>query len=70
MAIELACGLIGVAASFAAAGFWLWASLARVRNSIDHIHEDLLRQSRLNAYGAFAACVAAMSAGIMFLWSV
>jgi hypothetical protein len=40
---------VGLVASLAAAGFWLWASLIDVPNNIDTIVGDLQRVGRLNA---------------------
>jgi hypothetical protein len=45
--------------AFAAASFWLWASLTEVPDSIDHFITALRKQSRLNAAAAICAGLAA-----------
>ena len=57
---------VGVVASVLAAGLWLWASLVPVPDNIDTFIDALQRASRLNAYGAAAAAVAALCAAFLF----
>ena len=57
---------VGLVASLAAAGFWLWASLIKVPDNIDTIVGELQRVGRLNAWAAFAAIVAALAAAYAF----
>jgi hypothetical protein len=52
-------GTIGAVSSFAAAVFWLWASLIEAPDNIDTFIGELQKIGRMNAYGAFAACIAA-----------
>ena len=60
-------GTVGSIAAIAAAFFWLWASRIRVPNDIDNFIGVLQRVSKLNAYGALAASVAALC-GLLVLW--
>ena len=53
---------IGVLAAY----WWLRASLVKVPDNIDTIVAALQRASRLNAYGAGAAVVAALCAAFLF----
>jgi hypothetical protein len=53
---------IGLIASLAAAGFWLWGSLIEVPDNIDTIVGELQRIGRVNAWAAAAALVAALCA--------
>jgi hypothetical protein len=55
---------IGALAALAAAGLWFWASLIEVPNNQDTFIEQLQRISRLNAYAAAAAGVAAICAAL------
>jgi hypothetical protein len=57
---------VGLVASLAAAGFWLWGSLIEVPNNIDTIVGELQRIGRLNAWAALAALVAALCAAYAF----
>ena len=57
---------IGVVASLLAAFFWLWASLVTIPDNQDTFIAALQSASRLNAYGALSACVAAASAAFLF----
>jgi hypothetical protein len=57
---------VGLVASLAAAGFWLWGSLIEVPNNIDTIVGELQRIGRLNAWAALAALVAALCAAYVF----
>jgi hypothetical protein len=57
---------IGLVASLAAAGFWLWASLIDVPNNIDTIVGELQRIGRVNAWAASAALIAAVCAAYAF----
>ena len=45
--------------AFAAAAFWLLASLMRIPDSQDHFIAALQKQSRINALAALCAAVAA-----------
>ena len=58
---------IGIAASLIAAVLWLWASLLKVPDNIDTFIPALQRISRLNAWAAFAASIAAACAAITWL---
>jgi len=58
---------IGATAAAFAAGFWLWASLIPVPDNIDTFIGELQRISRINAYGAMSACVAAISGVVLFV---
>ncbi len=57
---------LGVVASVMAASLWLGASLVPVPDNIDTFIGALQRASRLNAYGAAAAAVAALCATLLF----
>jgi hypothetical protein len=57
---------VGLVASLAAAGFWLWGSLIEVPNNIDTIVSELQRIGRLNGWAALAALVAALCAAYVF----
>jgi hypothetical protein len=57
---------VGLAASLAAAGFWLWGSIIEVPDNIDTIVGELQRIGRLNAWAALAALVAALCAAYAF----
>jgi hypothetical protein len=59
---------LGILATAAAAILWLWASLVDVPDNIDTFVGQLQRASRLNAWAALAACVAASCAFV--LWFV
>ena len=56
----------GAVAGILAAGWWLWASLVPVPDNIDTFIGALQWASRLNAYGAGAAAVAAICAAVLF----
>ncbi len=60
-------GTMGSIAAIAAAIFWLWGSRIHVPNDIDNFIGVLQRVSRLNAYGAIAASLAAIC-GLLVLW--
>ncbi len=66
MTINAVVSGLGAAASLLAAGLWLWASLESVPDNMDTFIGALQRASRLNAYGATAASVAALCATILF----
>ncbi len=66
MTINVVVAGVGVVASLLAAVFWLWASLLSVPDNIDTFIGVLQRASRLNAYGAGAAAVAALCATFLF----
>ncbi len=66
MAINTVVAGVGAVAIFLAAGLWLWASLVPVPDNIDTFIEALQRASRLNAYSAGAAAVAALCATFLF----
>ncbi len=53
---------VGLLASLAAAGFWLWGSLIKVPDNIDTIVGEIQRIGRVNAWAALAALVAALCA--------
>jgi hypothetical protein len=57
---------VGLAASLAAAGFWLWGSIIEVPDNIDTIVGELQRIGRLNAWAALAALIAALCAAYAF----
>jgi hypothetical protein len=57
---------VGLVASLAAAGFWLWGSILEVPDNIDTIVGELQRIGRLNAWAAMAALVAAICAAYAF----
>ena len=46
--------------AFAAAAFWLGASLVKIPDSMDHFITALQRQGKLNAIAAAAAAAAAL----------
>jgi hypothetical protein len=58
--------IIGMAASLAAAGLWLWGSLIDVPNNIDTIVGELQRIGKVNAWAATAALIAALCAAYAF----
>lgn len=62
-------GLGAISAAFAAA-FWLWASLVVVPDNVDTFVSEMQRIGRLNAYGASAACVAALSGTGLFILQI
>ena len=66
MAIDTVVSGLGVVASVLAASLWLWASLVPVPDNIDTFIGALQRASRLNAFGAGAAAVAAICAALLF----
>ena len=66
MSINTAVSSLGVVASVVAASSWLWASRVTVPDNIDTFIAALQRVSRLNAYGAVAASVAAVCAAVLF----
>jgi hypothetical protein len=57
---------VGLVASLAAAGFWLWGSVIEVPDNIDTIVGELQRIGRLNAWAALAALIAALCAAYAF----
>jgi hypothetical protein len=57
---------LGVIATLAAAGFWLWGSLIEVPDNLDTIVQELQRIGRINAWAATAALVAALCASYAF----
>jgi hypothetical protein len=57
---------VGLLASLAAAGFWLWGSLIEIPDNIDTIVSELQRVGRLNAWAALAALIAALCAAHAF----
>lgn len=66
MTINAVVAGLGAVAGVLAAALWLWASLVPVPDNIDTFIGALQRASRLNAYGAGAAAVAAVCAAILF----
>ena len=66
MTINTAVAGVGTAAGILAAVLWLWASLVPVPDNIDTFIVALQRASRLNAYGAGAAAMAALCATFLF----
>jgi hypothetical protein len=70
---RLACETIGTfqwidaGLAFFAALFWLWASLVKVPDSIDHFIPALNKQSRVNAIGAVFAAAAAALQGFLVI---
>jgi hypothetical protein len=58
--------LVGLFASLAAAGLWLWGSRIDVPDNIDTIVGGLQRIGRVNAWAATAALVAALCAAYAF----
>ena len=63
-------GVIGVATSLSAGALWLRASLIVVPDNIDTFISVLQRIGRLNAYGAWFACAAALCAAYAFSRSI
>ena len=63
-------GGIGVIATALAAALWFWASLLEVPDNIDTFIGALQMISRVNAWGAFAASIAATCAVITWLASL
>jgi hypothetical protein len=63
-------GGIGVVATALAAALWFWASLLEVPDNIDTFIGALQTISRVNAWGAFAASMAAACAAITWLSSM
>jgi len=57
-------GSMGVIAAAFAAFFWFWASVIEVPDNIDTFIAALHQVSRVNAWGATAAGVAAVCAAI------
>lgn len=57
---------IGALAALVAAGFWLWASLAPVSDSIDALVADMQFIAVLNAIAAGATFVAAVCGAVLF----
>jgi hypothetical protein len=68
--LDITIGGIGALTSFAAGVFWLWASVIVVPANIDTFIGVLQRIGRINAYGAWCACAAALCAAYVFLRSV
>jgi hypothetical protein len=66
MNLDFIVGFAGVMATFVAGAFWLWASLIKVPDNIDTFISVLQRVGRINAYGAWSACVAALCAAYTF----
>jgi hypothetical protein len=58
--------ILGLGASLAAAGLWLWGSLIEVPDNIDTIVSELQRVGRVNAGAAAAAFVGALCAAFTF----
>ena len=67
MTINAVVAGVGAVAGILAAALWLWASLVPVPDNIDTFISALQRASRLNAYGAAAAAVAALCATFLFV---
>jgi hypothetical protein len=67
MRAELIVATIGVVASLLAAYWWLRASLVEVPDNVDTFIGELQKASRLSAYGAKAAVVAALCAAYAFV---
>ncbi len=65
--VDLAIGGIGIVAASLAAYWWLKASLVEVPDNLDTFIGELQRAARLNAYGAAAACAAAVCAVYTFI---
>jgi hypothetical protein len=57
---------LGVLTTLAAGIFWLVASLIEVPDNQDTFIAALQRIGRINAYGAWCACVAALCAAYTF----
>lgn len=64
--VDLAMGGIGVITASLAAYWWLKAALVEVPDNMDMFIGELQRAARLNAYGAAAACAAAVCAAYTF----
>lgn len=62
--------ILGLFASLSAAVCWLRASLIEVPDNIDTFIGELQRIGRWNAWGATAACVAALCAAYLFFIKV
>jgi hypothetical protein len=62
-------GGVGVMAAALAAFFWFWAPVIEVPDNIDAFIAALQHISRVNAWGATAAGVAAVCAAITWLAS-
>jgi hypothetical protein len=58
---------VGALAALAAAALWFWASLIEVPNNQDTFIGALQRISRLNAFAATAAGVAAICAALALI---
>lgn len=63
--LKIVSGVGAVAALFAAV-LWFYASIIQVPDNIDTFIAALQRVSRVNAYGAMFATVAAVCASILF----
>ena len=57
---------VGTAAALVAAIFWFWSAMKTVPDNIDTVIGELQRISRLSAYGAIAAGIAAICGAIVF----
>ncbi|MBO2985743.1 hypothetical protein [Burkholderia pseudomallei] len=68
--IDVVFGIVGAISSLAAAGLWLWSSLIQVPDNIDTFIGELQRISRVNAWAAMCACVAAICAAYGFARSL
>ena len=67
MTIDSIIAGLGAVAGVLAAALWLWASLVPIPANIDAFIGALQRASRLNAYGAGAAAMAALCATFLFV---
>ncbi len=67
MTIDSIVAGLGAVAGVLAAALWLWASLVPIPDNIDAFIGALQRASRLNAYGAGAAAMAALCATFLFV---
>jgi hypothetical protein len=68
--IDLVVGIFGVATSFGAAAFWLWASLIDVPDNIDTFINALQQAGQINSWAAMSACAAALCGTYTFARSI
>jgi len=60
--LDVVIGALGIFAALAAATLWWWASVIEVPDNIDTFIAELQRISRINAWGARPATIAALCA--------
>jgi len=64
---DFATQLVAVLSSLAAAGFWFWSAMVPIPDSQDAFIAALQHASKLSAYGALAAAIAAVFVAIGFI---